>query len=122
MALKHKEQLAVFLTPQASTASPPVMTARSPGTPAASPPAEDTPSFTQGPGVGAIAVLHGLAEYLGIVGALGDDREGRLALWQVIARALDQGSRLSAVRLARSNQNPSDNAEKTIDIFFNGKT
>ena len=29
--------------------------------------------------------------------ALGDDREGRLALWQVIARAPDQGSRLSAV-------------------------
>ena len=101
LALKHKEQLAALLTPQASTASPPVMKARSPDTPAASPPAEDTPSFTQGPSVGAIAVLRGLAEYPGIVGALGDDREGRLALWQVIARALDQGSRLSAVRLAR---------------------
>lgn len=101
LALKHKEQLAALLTPQASTASPPVMEARSPDTPAASPPAGDTPAFTQGPSVGAIAVLRGLAEYLGIVAALGDDREGRLALWQVIARALDQGSRLSAVRLAR---------------------
>ena len=101
LALKHKEQLAALLTPQASTASPPDMEARSPDTPAASPPAGDTPAFTQGPSVGAIAVLRGLAEYLGIVAALGDDREGRLALWQVIARALDQGSRLSAVRLAR---------------------
>ena len=101
LALKHKEQLAALLTPQASTASPPDMEARSPDTPAASPPAGDTPAFTQGPSVGAIAVLRGLAEYPGIVAALGDDREGRLALWQVIARALDQGSRLSAVRLAR---------------------
>jgi transposase len=31
---------------------------------------------------------------------LGSDRQGKLALWQVIARCLDQGSRLSAVRLA----------------------
>jgi hypothetical protein len=30
---------------------------------------------------------------------LGSGRQGNLALWQVIARALDQGSRLSAVRL-----------------------
>jgi len=34
------------------------------------------------------------------LGALGTDRQGRLALWQVLARVLDQGSRLSAVRLA----------------------
>ena len=34
------------------------------------------------------------------VAALGSDRQGKLALWQVIARVLDQGSRLSAVRLA----------------------
>src|SRR2546423_6161716 len=32
--------------------------------------------------------------------ALGTTREGQLALWQVIARVIDQGSRLSAVRLA----------------------
>src|SRR5271169_731055 len=35
-----------------------------------------------------------------IVAALGSDRQGKLALWQVIARVLDQGSCLSAVRLA----------------------
>jgi len=37
---------------------------------------------------------------LGDHAALGPTREGKLALWQVIARVIDQGSRLSAVRLA----------------------
>ena len=41
-----------------------------------------------------------MARELGVVAALGSDRQGKLALWQVIARVLDQGSRLSAVRLA----------------------
>jgi transposase len=54
----------------------------------------------QGPSVGAIWLLSQLARDLGIVAALGSDRQGKLALWQVIARVLDQGSRLSAVRLA----------------------
>ena len=40
----------------------------------------------------------------GIIAALGDEREGRLALWQVMARTLDQGSRLSATRLARQRE------------------
>lgn len=60
-------------------------------------------TLRQGPSVGAVAVLHGLAGELGITAALGDDRQGKLALWQVIARAIDQGSRLSAVRLAGSH-------------------
>lgn len=60
-------------------------------------------TLRQGPSVGAVAVLHGLAGELGITAALGDDRQGKLALWQVIARAIDQGSRLSAVRLASSH-------------------
>jgi len=60
-------------------------------------------TLRQGPSVGAVAVLHGLAVELGIAAALGDDRQGKLALWQVIARAIDQGSRLSAVRLANSH-------------------
>jgi len=60
-------------------------------------------TLRQGPSVGAVAVLHGLAGELGIAAALGDDRQGKLALWQVIARAIDQGSRLSAVRLATSH-------------------
>ena len=54
----------------------------------------------QGPSVGAVWLLSQLARDLGVVAALGSDRQGKLALWQVIARVLDQGSRLSAVRLA----------------------
>jgi len=38
----------------------------------------------------------------GSTSALGTTREGKLALWQVMARVIDQGSRLSAVRLAMS--------------------
>jgi hypothetical protein len=56
--------------------------------------------LVQGPSVGAIWLLSQLARDLGIVAALGSDRQGKLALWQVIARVLDQGSRLSAGRLA----------------------
>jgi len=41
------------------------------------------------------------ADELGITHAFGQDCDGRLALWQVIARVIDQGSRLSATRLAR---------------------
>ena len=54
----------------------------------------------QGLSFGAIFLLQQLAQRLGIAAALGSERQGQLALWQVIARALAQGSRLSAVRLA----------------------
>ena len=53
--------------------------------------------LVQGASVGAVWLLSQLARELGIVAALGSDRQGKLALWQVIARVLDQGSRLSAV-------------------------
>ena len=61
---------------------------------------EGGPELKQGPSIGAVWVLSQLARELGLVAALGSDRQGKLALWQVIARVLDQGSRLSAVRLA----------------------
>jgi hypothetical protein len=61
---------------------------------------ESGPELKQGPSVGAVWVLSQLARELGFVAALGSDRQGKLALWQIIARVLDQGSRLSAVRLA----------------------
>jgi hypothetical protein len=51
--------------------------------------------------IGAAWVVHVLAERVGIAQALGTDREGKVALLQVLARVLDQGSRLSAVRLAQ---------------------
>jgi transposase len=61
----------------------------------------DQVHLLQGPSVGAVWTLFQTACHLGIDSALGTDFAGRLALWQVIARVLDQGSRLSAVRLAQ---------------------
>jgi hypothetical protein len=55
----------------------------------------------EGPGIGALWAIHRTAMRLGLAKALGSDYQGKLALWQVLARVLDQGSRLSAVRLAR---------------------
>jgi transposase len=55
---------------------------------------------TQGMRIGAVICLQVLATRLGIVKALGTDRQGKLALWQVMSRLMDQRSRLSSVRLA----------------------
>lgn len=55
-------------------------------------------SVSQGKSYGAILALEKVAKELGIVDALGDSKEARLALWQVIGRALFQGSRLSLIR------------------------
>jgi transposase len=51
--------------------------------------------------VGAVWVVYQVAKRLGIEKALGTDLPGKLAMWQVIARVIEQGSRLSAVRLAQ---------------------
>ena len=61
----------------------------------------DSVSLEQNLPIGAVWLLYQRAMRNGLVSAFGDEREGRLALWQVLARTLDQGSRLSAVRLAR---------------------
>lgn len=61
----------------------------------------DSVIIKQGMQIGAVYCLRTLAERLGIIKALGDDVSGRLALWQIIARLIDHGSRLSAVRLAQ---------------------
>ena len=57
----------------------------------------------QGLSIGAVVTLHNMSQALGIEKALGFSQEGKLALWQVMARIIDQGSRLSAVRLAGSH-------------------
>ncbi len=57
----------------------------------------------QGLSCGAVWVVYDLAGQLGIQAALSSTRQGKLALWQIIARVIDQGSRLSAVRLASSH-------------------
>lgn len=58
-------------------------------------------TLSQGLSAGAVSVVYQTASRLGIVAALGSSADGKLALWQVIARVIEQGSRLSAVRLAR---------------------
>jgi len=57
----------------------------------------------EGRSVGAVWVIYDMARRLGIEAALGTDFAGKLALWQVMARVLEQGSRLSAVRLAQTH-------------------
>ena len=64
---------------------------------------KDDLSLQQGLSVGAVWTVWELARQLGIVDSLGPGRQGKLALWQVIARVMEQGSRLSAVRLAGSH-------------------
>jgi len=64
---------------------------------------KDSVSTHQGLSAGAVWAVHEIARELGIVEALGPTRQGKLALWQTIARVIDQGSRLSAVRLAGSH-------------------
>jgi hypothetical protein len=55
----------------------------------------------QGPAVGAVWVLQAMLRRLGMAHALGAGFPAQLAAWQIIARVLEQGSRLSAVRLAQ---------------------
>ena len=64
---------------------------------------QDPLHLRQGLSFGAVWALHQLAQRLGLAQALGFDRQGKLALWQVLARAIQPGSRLSAVRLAGSH-------------------
>src|SRR5437899_9292485 len=64
---------------------------------------QDAVTLKQGVSFGAVWTVYHIARRLGIAKALGTTREGKLALWQVMARVLDQGSRLSAVRLAMSH-------------------
>src|SRR5215510_13834767 len=64
---------------------------------------QDAVTLKQGLSFGAIWTVYHIARRLGIEQALGTTREGKLALWQVIARVIGQGSRLSAVRLAMSH-------------------
>jgi len=61
----------------------------------------DSIQLRQGLSVGAVWTVCQVALLRGIGQALGQDFAGQLALWQVLARVLDQGSRLSAVRLAQ---------------------
>ncbi len=64
---------------------------------------QDAITLKQGVSFGAVWTVYHVARRVGIEQALGTTRAGKLALWQVMARVIDQGSRLSAVRLAMSH-------------------
>jgi hypothetical protein len=64
---------------------------------------QDAVTLKQGLSFGAVWTVYHVARRLGIAQALGTTREGKLALWQVMARVIAQGSRLSAVRLAMAH-------------------
>src|SRR5256712_889637 len=64
---------------------------------------QDAVTLKQGVSFGAVWTVYHVARRLGIDMSLGTSRDGKLALWQVMARVIDQGSRLSAVRLAMSH-------------------
>ena len=57
----------------------------------------------QGLAVGAVWTLWQVAQRIGLVKALGSSQQAKQALWQVFARVMEQGSRLSAVRLANAH-------------------
>ena len=63
----------------------------------------DDLTIQQGLSIGAVWTLSTVAKRLGLDKALGHSQSAKQALWQVFARLIDQGSRLSAVRLARSH-------------------
>src|SRR6201997_1961519 len=64
---------------------------------------QDAITLKQGLSFGAVWTVYQVARRLGIEKALGTTRDGKLALWQVMARVIEQGSRLSAVRLAMAH-------------------
>ena len=71
----------------------------------------DDVEIHQGSSFGATYVLNEVAKKSGIAAALGNSQEGKLALWQIMARIMDQGSRLSSVRLAQKH-----NAISILDL------
>lgn len=62
----------------------------------------DSVSLKEGKSIGGVWVIYQVAKRLGIAEILGDSDDGKRALWQVIARVLEQGSRLSSVRLGET--------------------
>jgi hypothetical protein len=63
----------------------------------------DGAESTLGKRIGAVFALNAIVNRIGITKALGTSSHARLAVLQIIARVIDQGSRLSAVRLAESH-------------------
>ena len=75
-------------------------------------------------------MLYQIANHLGITQALGYSKNALLALWLIMVRLIDQGSRLAAVRLAQNhavaeilnlNAFNEDDLYKTLDWLYEHK-
>ena len=75
-------------------------------------------------------MLYQIANHLGITQALGYGKNAILALWLIMARLIEQGSRLAAVRLAQNhavaeilnlNAFNEDDLYKTLDWLYEHK-
>ena len=64
---------------------------------------KESVELQEGLSIGAVWTVYQIAKREGIEKALGKDFAGKMAMWQVIARVIDQGSRLSSVRLAQTH-------------------
>ena len=64
---------------------------------------KESVKLQEGLSIGAVWTVYQIAKRKGIEKALGRDFAGKLAMWQVVARVIEQGSRLSAVRLAQTH-------------------
>jgi hypothetical protein len=62
-----------------------------------------TADIKQGNRIGAVCFLRSVAEKINLIEALGNGRQGRLALWQIFSHLIDRGSRLSVIQLARKH-------------------
>jgi len=65
--------------------------------------AKEKVTLRQGRSVGAVWLLSQIADRVGLRKTLGNSQQGRRVLWQIMARLIAQGSRLSAVRLAQEH-------------------
>jgi transposase len=54
--------------------------------------------------VGSLTVVREIAKKLGIISVLGSSRKAAMCLWLIFARLVEQGSRLSSVRLAERHE------------------
>ena len=64
---------------------------------------KESVELQEGLSVGAVWAVYQVGKALGLEKTLGTGFEGKLAFWQVMARLIGQGSRLSAVRLAQTH-------------------
>jgi len=60
-------------------------------------------NITQGKSYGALVIIKSIADRLGITKALGKNKEGLIAFWEIYYRLSVQGSRQSAIRLFNSH-------------------